>query len=194
MKFLLSQLDTITPTPVVAHFVEKYTPRSVLDVGTGTGRNAIYLAQKGFIVTALDRDTESIAELQSFAQREQLPLTAIITHLKTYTPDFSNYNAVIFSNIFHYLKYNRATTLLQIAMSSAKIGDTHLISAITTNGDFYHAQPNAYYPKLGQLREYYEINNWHIVEYKEIELPARMKNTDGSPMRNIVAQLIAEKK
>lgn len=39
----------------------------VLDVAAGAGRNAVWLAQQGFKVTAVDRDVEALAILTSLA-------------------------------------------------------------------------------------------------------------------------------
>ncbi len=194
MKFLLSELKNLTPTKPTIRLSELYTPRNTIDVGTGTGKNAIYLAKKGFDVTATDKSSESIYELQKFAEKENLPLKTLITDLKTDTPIFSDYNIVIFSFVLHYLRHHRSFALLQEAIGIAKVGDIHLISAMTTEGDFKSKNPDSYYPKPNELREYYTSQNWNIIEYCETESPARVLRPDGTPMSNLVAHLIAEKK
>ncbi len=47
---------------------------NVLDVGTGTGRHALKLAQRGVSVTALDQSPEMLAVAREAAQREGLPV------------------------------------------------------------------------------------------------------------------------
>jgi tellurite methyltransferase len=42
------------PSKIVAEFCEMATNRRALDIACGTGRNAIYLAQQGFTVDAVD--------------------------------------------------------------------------------------------------------------------------------------------
>lgn len=46
---------------VIARFLEPLSGRAVLDVGTGTGRAAIALAQRGAVVTAVDASDEMLA-------------------------------------------------------------------------------------------------------------------------------------
>ena len=41
-------------------------PGDALDMGCSTGRNALYLGQSGFDVTAVDRNPDAIAMLQFF--------------------------------------------------------------------------------------------------------------------------------
>ncbi len=51
------------------------TKGSVLDIASGMGRNAIYLAEEGFMVTAVDISLVALEELGQEAQRRNLPIT-----------------------------------------------------------------------------------------------------------------------
>ena len=42
------------PTPLVVRTAEKLDPGSALDIACGTGRNAVWLAERGWTVTAVD--------------------------------------------------------------------------------------------------------------------------------------------
>ena len=50
-----------TQERVIAGFLEPLTNRTVLDVGTGTGRAAIALARRGAVVTGVDASAEMLA-------------------------------------------------------------------------------------------------------------------------------------
>ena len=45
----------------------------ILDLMCGYGRHAIELAKRGYHVTAIDNSKDYIAEIQTFADRENLP-------------------------------------------------------------------------------------------------------------------------
>jgi tellurite methyltransferase len=47
-------------------------PGTVLDVACGDGRNAVYLARMGFVVTGVDFSTEGLRRLKYFASQEGL--------------------------------------------------------------------------------------------------------------------------
>ncbi len=53
----------------------------VLELGAGAGRVALHLAAAGTEVIALDRDPELAAELERRAEREGVPITAIVADL-----------------------------------------------------------------------------------------------------------------
>jgi len=52
------------PSPVLRHYVDAissdHEPDRALDVATGTGRNAVFLAAEGYEVDALDRSAEGL--------------------------------------------------------------------------------------------------------------------------------------
>ena len=52
------------------HMIPKGT---ILDVATGHGRNAIYLARQGYSVTGIDRDVEALHSVQQKAEKLKLP-------------------------------------------------------------------------------------------------------------------------
>ena len=72
---LLSQRLSLTDEPASflieqQHVIPKGT---ILDVATGHGRNAIYLARQGYSVTGIDRDVEALHSIQQKAEKLNLP-------------------------------------------------------------------------------------------------------------------------
>jgi SAM-dependent methyltransferase len=48
------------PSPVLREYVEAFPDGRALDVATGTGRNAVFLAESGYTVDALDQSKEGL--------------------------------------------------------------------------------------------------------------------------------------
>ncbi len=48
------------PSPVLERYVDSFPDGRALDVATGTGRNALFLAERGYEVDALDRSIEGL--------------------------------------------------------------------------------------------------------------------------------------
>ena len=53
-----------------------------LDVACGRGRNAVWLAQRGFDTTAVDRDPAAVDAVATRARAGELPLTALVMDLE----------------------------------------------------------------------------------------------------------------
>lgn len=72
---LAHQIQGGEPTP--ARFLTQQLHRlpkgKALDLASGSGRNALYLASQGFQVEAIDRDEQALAELVAAAKQRNLP-------------------------------------------------------------------------------------------------------------------------
>jgi SAM-dependent methyltransferase len=56
------------PAPVLQRYVEAFPDGRALDIATGTGRNAVFLADRGYTVDALDRSREGLEIARSNAE------------------------------------------------------------------------------------------------------------------------------
>lgn len=73
-----------------------------LDVASGRGRHALWLAERGFTTLALDRDREAIRELNAAADERRLPFRAEVRDLESSDNPFGGdtYDIVV---VVHYL-------------------------------------------------------------------------------------------
>lgn len=69
--------DLVHPSPFLVRQLSRLPHGKILDVATGRGRHALYLASKGFSVHGIDRDAAALHELQ--AQARQTGLSSITT-------------------------------------------------------------------------------------------------------------------
>lgn len=95
-------------------------PRSVLDVGSGTGANAAELQSLGYSVDCLCPS----ARLNALARQKLIPATVIHeTMFELFVPD-QVYDVVLFAESFHYIDLQRAVERLhQLAPRSIVIFD-----------------------------------------------------------------------
>ncbi|NDA85633.1 MAG: methyltransferase domain-containing protein, partial [Burkholderiaceae bacterium] len=72
----------------------------VLDLACGGGRHAIYLANRGFMVLAVDRDAESLARIDhQFVMTQQMDLEGDRWPLPE--SEFGQWNAIVVSNYLY---------------------------------------------------------------------------------------------
>jgi len=68
---------------------------SVLDMGMGEGRNAVFLAQKGYKVTGVDISSVAVKKSYLLAQEFGVKIKGVVASLKDYKVAPSSYDAII---------------------------------------------------------------------------------------------------
>ena len=74
--------------------VEELTPGHALDLGTGEGRNAIWLAERGWAVTAVDFSDVAIEKARTLAESKAVAVTWIVQDLLSYRPEVGAFDLV----------------------------------------------------------------------------------------------------
>ena len=69
------------PEPYLTAALSDVAPTTALDVAAGDGRNALWLARRGFAVTAVDVSPTAIARLEAAAAAEGLTVTGRVADL-----------------------------------------------------------------------------------------------------------------
>jgi SAM-dependent methyltransferase len=66
------------PNALLVEAIENVQPGSALDVGMGEGRNAIFLAKKGWNVTGVDRAEGALAVARQQANEQEVKITPVL--------------------------------------------------------------------------------------------------------------------
>lgn len=180
---------TEKPSSLVRKIPEYLKGGSVLELGTGQGRNALWLARQGFEVDARDISQVGIKQIQKVATEEKLPVRASCVDMRE--PLIGMYDAIMSTAAFHYISRKDALELIQEMKLHTNPLGVNVIAAFTQDGDFFKNNPEGFYPNRLELKEIY--NDWEVLTYDEISSPAMAKKEDGSPMINTIARLIARK-
>jgi SAM-dependent methyltransferase len=69
--------NVLHPDPWLLKVMPLLPTGSVLDLACGRGRNALFLAERGYAVTAIDASGEGLAQLAAEAQRRGLQITLL---------------------------------------------------------------------------------------------------------------------
>lgn len=96
------------PSQVLVAAVERRKPGKALDLGTGQGRNAIFLASKGWTVTGVDISDVAIAEAKKNAAAGKVQIEAIVGDLDTY--DFGREQWDLITSFYMHGWHNRSST------------------------------------------------------------------------------------
>ncbi|MEA5153162.1 class I SAM-dependent methyltransferase [Raineyella sp.] len=74
------------PHEVVAELVAPMAPGRALDVAAGEGRHAVWLAERGWDVTAIDFSAVGLAKGEEEARRRGLEVTWVVDDVTTWEP------------------------------------------------------------------------------------------------------------
>lgn len=87
----------MTPDEVVVAACRRLRPGAALDVAAGDGANAIWLAGRGWRVTALDRASVAVGRLQGRSALLNRPVDAIVADAVAYRPSPGRYDLILLS-------------------------------------------------------------------------------------------------
>ncbi|MEP6872646.1 MAG: class I SAM-dependent methyltransferase [Anaerolineaceae bacterium] len=95
----------------LAAILEQNQARTVLEVGVGTGRIAVPLAQRGFQVTGIDISTEMLRNLRA----KRSDIRVLLAESSCLPFRAGSFDAVVFSHILHLVPDSAATIRAAIA-------------------------------------------------------------------------------
>jgi rhodanese-related sulfurtransferase len=132
-----------------------------LDIGTGEGRNAIYLASRGFDVDGIDWDADRLARARVSARRLGAPIRAVIGNLEdgTYIIPLEEYDVIMVFNYLH-------RPLFPDIRDGVKPGGAVLYETFTVDQPRFGRPTNPdFLLEEGELREVF--GDWEVVRYFE---------------------------
>jgi 2-polyprenyl-3-methyl-5-hydroxy-6-metoxy-1,4-benzoquinol methylase len=112
------------PYPEFVAFMRDWQPKgSLLDIGCGQGRDALFLAELGYNVTGIDASQLGISQMMKEAKMRHLNLQGIAADFHTY--EFKqSYDIIVLDSILHFQKKELAKelALLQTLTSHLNLG------------------------------------------------------------------------
>jgi rhodanese-related sulfurtransferase len=153
-----------------------------LDVAMGRGRNAVYLATRGFDVDGVDVDPEAVSAARSLARRLNAPIRAVVGNVEdgTYIVPEDGYDVIVVFNFLH-------RPLFPDLKDGVRPGGVILYETFTEDQPSYGRPTNPdYLLRAGELREVFA--GWEILAYREGVEPER----PGGPPR-ASASIVARK-
>lgn len=182
----------MTPThSEVLNAMNYITPGKVLDLGCGNGRNSLYLANKGFDVTAWDKNPNSLSNLQRIRDAEGLHNLHIDSvDLNSLTFD-GEYDFILSTVVMMFLEAKTIPGLIANMQRCTKPGGHNLIVAAMDTADY---PCNVGFPfafKEGELRNYYA--GWELLKYNEEVGELHRTDEQGNRIKLRFATLLAHK-
>jgi tellurite methyltransferase len=165
------------PAPLVTRFTPELVPGSALDLACGPGRHALYLADRGWRVTAVDGSPVAIDILRARASERNLSIDLSLADLEAdeFQIEQSRYELVLSC------RYFQRSLIPGIKLALRPAGVVIVIAHLADSGE---PRNNSIFADPGELRALFE--GWRILHYRE-------GGPDESGHRHGVAEMVARK-
>jgi tellurite methyltransferase len=168
------------PNPFLKRYIHLLPKGKALDLATGEGRNAVFLAQNGFEVDAVDLSEKGLEKARKLAREKGVKVTALLVDLNHYQIEKDRYDLI--AN-FYFLKRRLIPKVRKgLKQGGRVIFETYLLEhrTLATGGP----KQAKYFLKPNELLRLFK--NFRILFYRE-----GIFREGGK--RKAVASLIAQK-
>lgn len=196
-----AQLRLPAPDAGVVALSEKYLPKNsrVLDAGTGSGRNALYLAQQGHIVRGVEKDPERLKEPKGWAETLVKTIGRDAVYLHFEEQDIENpvyasetFDAIFVTRVLQELpSIARGMRALKEMQRLTKPNGVNFVTAYIGNQKQRDMMAHLAILKPGDLAYAYEEQGWQIAYTNRVIRPIKWHN--GKPILSSYDEIVAHK-
>lgn len=174
--------DRLSPSSYLVEHFSLLRKGLALDLAMGKGRNAIYLATRGFDVDGVDANPRNVAYARVAARSLNAPIRAVVGNVEdgSYIIPLETYDSIV---VFNYLHRPLFTDIRDGLVPGGVVmyqtyTEAQAALGRPTNPD-YLLQP-------GELKRVFD--DWEILAYREFTGPTRIDGPDRA-----VASIVARK-
>ena len=174
----------------VLEAMESLSPGKALDLGCGQGRNALFLAQHGFEVTAVDQNELALEILQSIVEQEDLEMTVGLYDINSANLKQS-YDLIVSTVVLMFLQADRIPAIIRNMQDQTNPGGYNLIVCAMDTEDYPCQVPFSFTFKEGELADYNK--DWELVKYNENPGHLHRRDENGNRIALRFATMLAKK-
>jgi cyclopropane fatty-acyl-phospholipid synthase-like methyltransferase len=181
------------PSKVISDKLGLMQPGTILDIGAGDGRNALYLAAHEFDVTALDISQTGLDNLLGKARNQGVSnkITILCADFLNYTPDTS-FDNIITNFTIHFVGEENIEPFLVKMTNFTKPGGVNIIDDFTRNGPLAITHPENYITEE-MLLDFYKKQGWTILSSETRSTKTKAFETPGKPYTHEAIAFVAQK-
>jgi 2-polyprenyl-3-methyl-5-hydroxy-6-metoxy-1,4-benzoquinol methylase len=177
------------PKVLVTRALKVWAPRSeqpkALDIGSYSGRNALFLARNGFHVWAMDPSRPALDDLKAQADSEGLSCDVREGFIESYDWRYT-YDAIVFCGVSHSLAPVDARRTIDNMKQHTRPGGVNIVSAFTEKVKSHQKS----FFTTSELRAAY-AGGWEFLVFEERVTPLKLPTSERKDV--LVAEFIAKK-
>lgn len=168
-----------------------------LDLGCGQGRDALFMLQNGFKVTAVDNSKEGIKKIREFVRTNNYPLSNInlfCEDIRTFDIEEDKYAVINAYNSLQFLPKKDALELIHKIKNAIKNKGYITISGFTVEDALYQktSNDNHCFFEPQELKKIF--SDFGIILYEEKTITDKGHQGKPEPHTHSVVKIIARKK
>ena len=172
---------------VVKRICEFRSGGNVLDVGTGEGTHALFLASEGFDVTALNVTDEKFSKITEEAKQQGMHIKTVVGDVLSLDQLGTTFDIIICTSVLHFLTADKIAAAVEQLQKATNPHGLNVVSAHTVKNE---GEARAHLFAEGELQTYYK--EWHML-YEWEGLGGPFMTMTGEMVQKHRAELIAEK-
>jgi methyl halide transferase len=134
---------------------------SVLEIGCGTGSNAIYLAKRGFDVTAVDNSPTALERARTRAEQCDALLRLVLDDVFEFFPTAGTFDVVYEAGFYHFIRRTHLSRYMDMLWHLTRPGSLYLSLAGSDEEHIEGGPPSVsrddIHNELGRLFEVVEV-------------------------------------
>jgi len=180
---------------LLSKIISKIEPEiNFLDIGFGFGGDSLFMAKKGFKVTAIDRSKAMVEKLNQKIKEDNISgLKVICGDITDFKIVKNKYSVINAKNVFQFLNKKIAIEIISNLKNKLKDNGYILISCFTVKDPLFKDSKNKYncYFKPKELKNIFI--DWKIIYYQEKTINDKPHYGYNRPHKHHIVQLIAQK-
>ena len=162
----------------------------LLDIGCGEGKDAVFFARNGYVVTAFDLSPEGIKKTCCLADEARVHINAFTANMNEFRLK-NNFDIIYSSGALHYIPDNLRKEIFQNYIDHTNHSGIHAMSVFVRKPFIAQApdyEEHAYSYKSGELFTYY--TDFEILQCNEAVFDCM---SSGVPHKHCVNTILARK-
>lgn len=172
---------------IIKRIIDYRQNGTVLDVGTGEGQHALFLASQGFDVTVLDISNCNFQKIEEEARAQGVKVSCVVGNVLSLHELQKSFDIVICTSVLHFLTTEEIVWAVVELKDATNEQGLNVVSAHTVKNE---GEIRTHLFAEGELKEHYA--DWNIL-YDWEGLGGPFETKTGEVIQRHRAELIAQK-
>ena len=174
----------------VMEIIPPVKPLRLLDVGCGEGKDSVFFARNGYIVTAFDIADAGVEKTKRLAEKYNVNVNVFKANVLDFRLE-TEFDVIFSSGVFHYINQELRSEILNNYKNNTAVGGVHVFNVFVKKPFIPPApekETTSQNWKSGELFTYY--TDWRLYAINEVIFDC---NSSGIPHKHCMDIMMAEK-